>query len=275
MMTRISEDIKEVIHEFVERVERSFPGFLQDFYIYGSLSLGAFQKGFSDIDFIVLINQHPTDDELQRLKEFHKHMQGKFSGAILDGYYLVKEEMEAENQRIIPSHYFSEGKYKGKRSFSKDSIDAFQLKKYGITIKGLPAEDLNYSVDMDTLLKEQIKNVNTYWQNWLDDCKRFPSTNYFSSFVSIKSIDWGVLGLTRLFYTIREMDITSKVGAGEYALGTVPEKWHKIIEEAIRCRKGEKKSLYRSARKRRADALAYMEYVIGECNALADKRGRS
>jgi hypothetical protein len=236
--------------------------------------LGAFQKGFSDIDFIVLINQHPTDDELQRLKDIHKDMQRKFSGTILDGYYLVKEEMEAENQRVISSHYFSGGKFKGKRSFSKDSIDAFQLKKYGITIKGLPAEDINYFVDMDTLLTEQIKNVNTYWQNWLDSCKRFPSINYFGSFVSIRSIEWGVLGVTRLFYTIREKDMTSKVGAGEYAHVTVPGQWHKIIEEAIRWRKGEKKSLYRSARKRRADALAYMEYVIGECNALADKRGR-
>lgn len=67
--------------------------------------------------------------------------------------------------------------------------------------------------------------------------------------------------------------MTSKVGAGEYALDTVPKEWHKIVEEAIRWRKGSKKSKYRSVWKRRADALAYMEYVIGECNALAEKRG--
>lgn len=270
-MNRIRRDIKTIIDEFVDRVERSLPGFLQDFYIYGSLSLDAFQNGFSDIDFIALINQHPTVDELQKLKDIHKHMQRKFSNTILDGYYLVKEEMTAENQRVIPSHYFSEGKFNGKRSFSKDSIDAFQLKKYGIIIKG---QRVDYSMDFDIVLKNQKDNINTYWQNWLDSCRRFPSINYLGSFVSIRSIEWGVLGVTRLFFTILEKDITSKVGAGVYALGTVPEKWHKIIQEAIRWRKGEKKSLYRSVRKRRADALAYMEYVIGECNALADKRGR-
>ncbi|MFE7062128.1 aminoglycoside adenylyltransferase domain-containing protein [Sutcliffiella sp. NPDC057660] len=270
-MNRIRRDIKIVIDEFIERVERSLPGFIQDFYIYGSISLGAFQNKFSDIDFIALINQHPKDDDLQKLKDIHRHMQKKFSHTTLDGYYLVKEEMEAENQRAISSHYFSEGKFKGKRSFSKDSIDAFQLKKYGIIIKG---QQLDYSVDFDIVLKNQKDNINTYWQNWLDSCKRFPSINFFGSFVSIRSIEWGVLGVTRLFYTIREKDMTSKVGAGEYALGTVPEKWHKIIEEAIRFRKGEKQSLYRSVRKRRADALAYMEYVIGGCNAEADKHGR-
>lgn len=270
-MGSIPKNINLIVEELIEEIEKSIPGFLQDFYIYGSLSLDAFQNGFSDIDFIALINQHPTDDELQRLKDIHKHTQRKFSDTMLDGYYLVKEEIEGENQRVIPSHYFSEGKFNGKRSFSKDSIDAFQLKKYGIIIKG---QGVDYSVDFDIVLKNQKDNINTYWQNWLDDCKRFPSINYLGSFVSIRSIEWGVLGVTRLFYTIREKDMTSKVGAGEYALGTVSEKWHKIIQEAIRWRKGEKKSLYRSVRKRRADALAYMEYVIGECNALADKRGR-
>lgn len=273
-MRSIPKNINVIVEELIEKIETALPEFLQGFYIYGSISLGAFQNKFSDIDFITLINQHPTDDELQKLKDIHKHMQRKFSGAILDGSYLVKEELEAENQRVISSHYFSEGRFKGKRSFSKDSIDAFQLKKYGITLKGHPAEEVNYSVDFDTLLTDQISNVNSYWQNWLDSCKRFPSINYLGSFVSIRSIEWGVLGVTRLFYTIREKDMTSKVGAGEYALGTVPENGHKIIQEAIRWRKGEKKSLYRSGRKRRADALAYMEYVIGECNALADKHGR-
>lgn len=270
-MRSIPKNINGILDELIEEIEPALPGFLQDFYIYGSLSLGAFQNGFSDIDFIALINQHPKDDELKKLKDIHKNMQRKFSHTILDGYYLVKEEIEAENNRVIPSHYFSEGTFKGKRSFSKDSIDAFQLKKYGIIIKG---QRVDYSVDFDIVLKNQKDNINTYWQNWLDGCKRFPSINYFGSYVSIRSIEWGVLGVTRLCYTIREKDMTSKVGAGEYALGTVPEKWHKIIQEAIRFRKGEKQSLYRSVRKRRADALAYMEYVIGECNALDDKSGR-
>ncbi|WP_417897834.1 aminoglycoside adenylyltransferase domain-containing protein [Bacillus haimaensis] len=270
-MRSIPKNINLIVDEMIEEIETALPKFLQGFYIYGSISLGAYQNGFSDIDFIALINQHPTDNELQRVKDIHKQMHNKFSGSILDGYYLVKEEMEAENQRIIPSYYFSEGKFKGERSFHKDSIDAFQLKKYGMIIMG---QRVDYSVDFDIVLKSQKDNIHTYWQNWLDGCKRFPSINYFGSFVSIRSIEWGVLGVTRLFYTIREKDMTSKVGAGEYALGTVPEKWHKIIQEAIRWRKGEKKSLYRSARKRRADALAYMEYVIGECNALADKCGR-
>ncbi|MBM7619739.1 hypothetical protein JOC95_001591 [Bacillus tianshenii] len=269
-MRSMPSGITVIVEEFIEKIETAFPGFLQGFYLYGSISLGAFQKGMSDIDFIAVIKQHPTVDEMDKLKNIHKQMHKKFSGYSLDGYYLVKDELEAEDQRIISSHYFSEGKFKGKKSFHKDSIDAFQIKKYGIIIKG---QQVDYSVDFDIVVKNQKDNINTYWQNWLDSCKRFPSINYVGFYMSTGSIEWGVLGVTRLYYTIREKDMTSKVGAGEYALDSVPERWHKILEEAIRWRKGIKKSKYRSIWKRRADALAYMEYVIGECNAMAEKRG--
>ncbi|ANX11693.1 hypothetical protein ABE41_006705 [Fictibacillus arsenicus] len=38
----------------------------------------------------------------------------------------------------------------------------------------------------------------------------------------------------------------SKVGVGGYALQTVPEKYHQIIQEALRIRNGHKKSCYKS-----------------------------
>jgi hypothetical protein len=81
-------------------------------------------------------------------------------------------------------------------------------------------------------------------------------------------IEWGVLGVTRLFYTFKEKDMTSKLGAGEYALQTVPEKWHKIINEAMRPRKNNTKSYYKCIFERRNDALAYMDYVIEESNRI-------
>jgi hypothetical protein len=79
-------------------------------------------------------------------------------------------------------------------------------------------------------------------------------------------IEWGVLGVSRLYYTFKEKDMTSKVGAGEYALKNVPQEWHKIINESMRLRKGNKKSYYNSIVKRRNDALKYIDYIIQESN---------
>lgn len=47
--------------------------------------------------------------------------------------------------------------------------------------------------------------------------------------------------ISRLYYTFRERNLISKVGAGEYGLQVVPQKWHKIIKESMRLQKDNKK----------------------------------
>lgn len=106
----------------------------------------------------------------------------------------------------------------------------------------------------------------------MNSSRRFSSIKFLCLFVSLKSIEWGVLGVTRLYYTFREKGMTSKVGAGEYGLKKLPERWHKIINEAMRLRKGNKKSYYSSIIERRNDTLAYIEYIIEECNQLVDEQ---
>ena len=114
-------------------------------------------------------------------------------------------------------------------------------------------------------------NLNTYWLSWKNDCKKFPSRKYLGLYISLNMIEWVILGVSRLYYTFNERDITSKVGAGEYALRTVPPKWHKIINEAMRLRKGNKNSYYTSIFERRKDALDYIDFIIRESNSLLNE----
>jgi len=87
-------------------------------------------------------------------------------------------------------------------------------------------------------------------------------------------IEWGVLGVSRIYYTFKERDITSKIGAGEYALRTVPHRWHKIINEAMRLRKRNKKSCYKSIFQRRKYALDYIEFIMQESDNFFENSKR-
>lgn len=94
---------------------------------------------------------------------------------------------------------------------------------------------------------------------------------YIYGSVSIGAFDYGFSDVDFLAVVerkVQEKDITSKVGAGEYSLRTVPEKWHKIINESMRLRKSNKRSFYKSLLKRRNDALEYIDYIIQESNKL-------
>ncbi|MCZ3365961.1 aminoglycoside adenylyltransferase domain-containing protein [Methanobacterium veterum] len=81
-----------------------------------------------------------------------------------------------------------------------------------------------------------------------------------------QKVEWGVLGISRLYYTMYEMDIVSKYEAGKYVLEGVPPDFEKILKEALRIRKGESKSYYSSPFKRRKDTLSFMWYMIPQFN---------
>jgi len=271
-MKYLPKKVKEVVDEHIKIIESSLPKFLEAYYIYGSVSFEAFDYGKSDIDFIAVMKRKATETDINVLKKIHSNMQRKFHKTILDGMYLLRDDIQSLSKDVIPCLQFNNGVFKGFKTFDINSVDAFELKKYGISIKGQDILDLEYTVDLDILISKMNENLNTYWLNWVNDCRSYPSIKYIGLFISLKAIEWGVLGVSRLYYTFNEKDITSKLEAGEYALRTVPQRWHKIIKEAMRLRKNNKKSFYNSIFKRRIDALSYIDYIIQESNELFNKK---
>ena len=267
-MNAIPEKINIILKEYFELLDAKLPDLLEAYYIYGSISLGAFDYGFSDIDFIAVVNRKINDVDIAVLKEIHKNIKRKFPKTDLMGYYVTKDDFRLQhiNEKSCP--FFVDGIFKGLEKFEKNSIDAYQLKKYGIAIKGPETSSFDYSVDWDILIYNMRENINTYWLNWRNSLEKFPSTRYLGSFVNLKMIEWGVLGVSRLYYTFKESEMTSKVGAGEYALKTVPKRWHKIINESMRLRRNNKKSYYKSIFERRKDTLDYIQFIIQESNKL-------
>jgi hypothetical protein len=264
----LPEKVNEIVNEHIKNIELNLPQFLEAYYVSGSVALGAFHDGKSDIDFIAVIKIKASEMDIDALKKIHNEMHRTHYEATLDGMYLRMDDIESFCDSEIPCLRFNDGVFRGFEVFDLNSVDAFILKKYGITVKGQEVKDLKYSVDFDSLIRKMRDNLNTYWLHWIKACRRFPSLRYIRVFASLKMIEWGVLGVTRQYYTFNERDITSKVQAGEYALKNVTHRWHKIIKESMRIRMNNKKSYYHSVIKRRNDALDYMDYIIQECNKL-------
>ncbi|MGG4488132.1 aminoglycoside adenylyltransferase domain-containing protein [Metabacillus idriensis] len=261
-------DVNEVVDIYLKMIEERLPSVLESFYLYGSVSLGAYQEGVSDLDFYAVVKEKLTETDVEILKQVHLDIKKQFPMPSLDGMYVTRDDLEGRTERESSCPYFNEGKLQMYRPFRRNWIDAYQLKTYGITIKGLPIKTYNLPADWKHLKTNLVENINGYWLNWMKDCERVTSLQFPGLYVNANMIEWGVLGVSRLLYSIREEDITSKVGAGKYALRTVPEEYHQIITEALRIRNGKKFSLYRSMIKRRNDALKFMKFVIKECNLL-------
>ena len=271
-MNAIPEKVNDILNEYFDMLEAKLPDLIQAYYIYGSVSLEAFDYGFSDIDFIAVVKRKISAADLVILKEIHKNIKKKFPKTDLMGLYTTEKDFKQGNINEKSCPCFIDGIFKGLHKFEKNSIDAYQLKKYGIAIKGPSAQSFDYTTDWDILIRNMRENINTYWLNWMNGLEKFPSIRYIGSFVSLRMIEWGVLGVSRLYYTFKEHDMTSKIGAGEYALKTVPKKWHKIINESMRLRKNNKTSYYKSIFQRRKDTLDYIDFIIQASNDLFDDK---
>jgi hypothetical protein len=108
------------------------------------------------------------------------------------------------------------------------------LRQCGIAWRGELDRDQLWH-DPVTLNAWTRDNLATYWSPWLASLDRLATRDDIAALID-EATEWGVLGVTRLHYTLATGVVTSKRGAGDYALDTFSQKWHPIVEEAIRIR---------------------------------------
>jgi hypothetical protein len=112
--------------------------------------------------------------------------------------------------------------------------------------------------------------MNTYWVSWIDQLENKLEENAISNHIELEQIDnaveWCTLGMLRQLYTIKEHNITSKIGAGEYGLKILPERLHELIREAIAIKRRERMPIYSSQVIRLKDLIELLRFIHTECN---------
>lgn len=82
-----------------------------------------------------------------------------------------------------------------------------------------------------------------------------------------ETVEFAVLNLTKMIYTLDCDAMTTKERAGTYALQALPSDWHNIIHEALRIRRAQgEPSLYETGEQRVCEAKRFVTYVIDYCN---------
>lgn len=262
----MTEKLKAVTGEFSEKLKRLLADGLVGVYLTGSAALGGYHDGRSDIDFTV-VTKEPTDEKhISGLQAVHREMLKKYPKNVLEGHYVTITDLGRDPDEIKPVLTY----YKGKLSTSYHGISIvtwYTLKKYGVTVYGPPCGGLAFDAPEEKLLAYTIKNVNSYWTLWLSGIRK-PLTARSVFALTDAGVEWGVLGISRMFFTLSERDVSSKDSTAEYSLLHAPEALKNIIAEAQSIRLGLCGS-YRSLLRRRRDMAEYMEHMINECNRLA------
>ncbi len=260
MHSKIPEPVQPVLQKYLLLIEKELPGFLIGFYLHGSLALGAFNTHWSDIDFITVISRRCRTEDVERLKNIHGQLARKHPRWDLSGSYLQLEDLGQSNEAIAPAPCHHDGVLNSIGHPEAGLVTWWVLKNRGIAVVGNELSNLPFTIDWENLMTGMHQNLNTYWKDFT--CK--PSR--MSWLLTDYGIQWAVLGVLRLYYTFCEQDITSKFGAGEYALKHLPTQWHGIIRDAISIRNQKKVTFYKLRLMRALEAIRFIKYVIQECN---------
>jgi hypothetical protein len=257
---RIPEPVKPIIKEYIRRTEQRLVGLIHLSYIVGSIALGEFNAYFSDIDFVTVLSRKATPIDLGHLRNIHQSIEQTCPKWKMSGSCILVSDLGKPGNDFRPCPQFHDGELIPSAHGSISFVTWWELKNCGIRLLGPVPENSSFTVDWDELIVEMRENLNTYWRSWTHQPRRI------AILYSNWGIQWAVLGVLRQYFTFKENTITTKVRAGEYALGSLPPRWHPLIQEAIFIRQGKKHSLYRFRLGRMVETMRFLNFVIDTCN---------
>lgn len=254
--SRLPADLLPVLGAYVDALHAAFPERVYALSLYGSLALGGFVKRTSDIDFVtVMVGQISEDDQLV-IRALHRALCHVSRWASrLDGEYVELDQIEA-GELDTPCLFIADGRLAGRREVSKAGW--LTLVQCGISIIGPGPATFVPDISWADLEQEMCYDLGAYLA---------PKADSRWLFLSSAWVTFAVLTLCRILYTMDRHAVASKPAAAEYALGILPDKWHRLIREALRLHSGEPGlSLYMSRVVRAGETRRFVRAIVQLCS---------
>ena len=210
------------------------PNWIEGIDLTGSIALDDFYPQKSDVDFLVLTTELPTQQQIDQLTQLHHSIQKAYPKPVLNGVYLTRHHLQANNLASTPVIHVQDGKLSN-GGFDMGPITLYELKTVAQTIMGIPVQQLPIDIDRPHINEFMHRNINSYWQSWLH--RHASLANRKGLLILFPGLtEWGILGVARQLYTLQRGAIVSKKAAGIAYLDEVPIRYRPILEEAIQTR---------------------------------------
>ena len=195
------------------------PGTIEGLYVVGSVALDDWTPR-SDVD-VVAVVADPSDPELfDELAAAHDLARERTTVAI-DGPYvawgdLVVPPMAVQRPWVLDGEYHVDGE-----AFEINPVTWYTVATYGLALRGEHRDRLGVYVDVADRRSWVTENLDTYWRGVADALATGVADSDESEWGG-EILEWVALGVARMLYTFETGDVTSKSGAGRWAVERVP-----------------------------------------------------
>ena len=231
-------------------------------YLYGSLSLGAFETGSSDIDFLVATVDALADERVRALSNMHARLltSGLSYATRLEGFYLPQAALRCSDP--ANARYPFNAQADGLLMVELGSdwvIQRHLVRETAIVLWGPPPQTLLDPVLPSALRAGVIDRVTSYWNQQLDH-PEWLRTREFQAFA--------ILTMCRALYTLACGEVVSKTRAAAWPREALGTPWVQLIDRALLWR-------HDSRSDDMTDMLNFVRYTIARCQEEAPAGGRS
>lgn len=232
-------DVARVIDRYLGLMAREGALRPRGLYLVGSVALGDYRPGASDIDFVALLDAPPTAEETDALARVHAALASHGAPAF-DGFYIRAEALRRPPERGAVVPFSLEGRLRSGEICREVSPVTWRcLARSGRPILGPAPAALGIADDDVALRADGLANLDGYWRRWIAECEAALARKAEGEACAADALAWGVLGIARVTCTLATGQIVSKSGGGRFALDLLPEARHPVVREALAAHRGE------------------------------------
>jgi hypothetical protein len=213
-------EVRAVTLRHLEAADAAAPGLIRALYLTGSIALGDYQPGRSDIDFMAFTSRPCSEVDIGLLRGVHAQLEAP---ACYDGSYVIwRDQPEAPADEPVRPHIVG-GEFRVANDSALTPSTWTEFARYATAVRGPAAGSIGISVSRERLNEWNLSNLNGYWLNLATRAAAYYGDKDPAAIEEAEFVCWGTLGAARLHYTLATGDITSKTGAGRYALEHFPD----------------------------------------------------
>ncbi|MGO0060847.1 aminoglycoside adenylyltransferase domain-containing protein [Brevibacillus fluminis] len=260
MKNELPKSISHVVQTYAEQLRELLPQKLVGVYLYGSISLGGYEEGKSDIDFVAILTMELATAECLAIGELHRKLTDELPlAAKLDGVYVTEADVGKTNAELRPYPYCAEGVFHASGHWDLNHVTWWLLHHHGLTIAGKDRAALAIGGSWGDVMATMQDNLTRYWAH---------KSSQLQLFLEDEWVEFAVLTMCRIYDTITRQRIVTKTKAAEEALAALPQRWHPLIKEALRLRHSYEGSQAPMNRMERAmETCAFIRELIPICQS--------
>lgn len=256
-MTDLPDQVRSVCDVWLDAIDTRAPGLVTGLLLRGGLAFGEFVPGESDVDFVAVLDHRPLSGELDALADSHGVVQDQHPDLPFDGMHVVADDLRHDPEQVpdVPCALHREWYPEARCDLSP--VAWSELARGGVAVRGPSSVDLGVRDDHDDLVRFTRGNLDSYWRANAEGLAKMPAEGNRPD-----ACCWCVLGVARLHHLLVTGEMTTKNGAGRWGLSHYPERFHRVLREALRIRNGGPDEYPGDEPARGRDTAAFTTYVV-------------